>query len=91
MIPRRHQTELARIADRIAQGDRIDRILVSVTPGGGKSALPGILAGHFARFGDWRLALSAYNKGADRVLQTGLAVRYLKLIDEAMDEISKRL
>ena len=44
MTPRRHQAELARIADRIAQGDRIDRILVSVTPGGGKSALPGILA-----------------------------------------------
>jgi hypothetical protein len=25
------------------------------------------------------------------VLQTGLAVRYLELIDEAMNEISKRL
>jgi len=44
-----------------------------------------ILAGHFERFGDWRMALSAYNKGADRVLKTGLAVRYLKLIDEAME------
>jgi soluble lytic murein transglycosylase-like protein len=44
-----------------------------------------ILAGHFERFGDWRLALSAYNKGAGEVLQTGLAVRYLKLIDEAME------
>lgn len=50
-----------------------------------------ILSGHFERFRDWRLALSAYNKGAGRVLQTGLAVRYLELIDEAMNEISKRL
>jgi len=44
VTPRRHQAELARIAARIARGERIDRILVSVTPGGGKSALPGILA-----------------------------------------------
>jgi superfamily II DNA or RNA helicase len=41
---RRHQAETVRIADRIAAGEDIREIFESVTPGGGKSALPGILA-----------------------------------------------
>jgi superfamily II DNA or RNA helicase len=41
---RRHQAEAVALADRIAAGKGIRRVYVSVTPGGGKSALPGILA-----------------------------------------------
>jgi len=41
---RRYQAETAAIADRILAGYPVNRIYVSVTPGGGKSALPGILA-----------------------------------------------
>ena len=41
---RRHQAETAALADSIAAGTPIRRVYVSVTPGGGKSALPGILA-----------------------------------------------
>ena len=41
---RRHQAETLAIAQDIARGYTVKRIYVSVTPGGGKSALPGILA-----------------------------------------------
>lgn len=41
---RRHQAETAALANAIAGGEDIRRIYVSVTPGGGKSALPGIIA-----------------------------------------------
>ncbi len=44
MTLRTHQAKTARIADLIAAGAPIRRIYASVTPGGGKSALPGILA-----------------------------------------------
>ncbi len=44
MILRKHQAEVDRIAVSIAGGAPIKRLLISVTPGGGKSALPGILA-----------------------------------------------
>lgn len=44
MTLRSHQVAVARIADSIAQGAPIQRIYAGVTPGGGKSALPGILA-----------------------------------------------
>jgi len=41
---RKHQAETAAIADRIHAGEDISRIDAPITPGGGKSALPGILA-----------------------------------------------
>jgi superfamily II DNA or RNA helicase len=41
---RSHQAATLQIADSIAAGAPIRRIYASVTPGGGKSALPGILA-----------------------------------------------
>jgi superfamily II DNA or RNA helicase len=44
MTLRSHQLATAHIADEIAAGAPIRRIYASVTPGGGKSALPGILA-----------------------------------------------
>jgi len=44
MSLRKHQRELAGIAKRIAGGEDITDIIVSVTPGGGKSLLPVILA-----------------------------------------------
>lgn len=43
-----------------------------------------ILADHYARFGRWDYALSAYNKGAGGVLSTGLAYKYLQKIQEVM-------
>ena len=44
MTDRSHQAAFRRIAREIAQGAPIKRIIAPVTPGGGKSALPGILA-----------------------------------------------
>lgn len=44
MTLRRHQADLAAVADGIAQGSGVRDIFAAVTPGGGKSALPGILA-----------------------------------------------
>lgn len=41
---RKHQSDVAAAAERIACGESIRRIYVSVTPGGGKSAIPGIIA-----------------------------------------------
>lgn len=41
---RLHQAATREIARQIAQGAPIRRLIASVTPGGGKSALPGILA-----------------------------------------------
>ena len=50
---RTHQAETARLADAIAAGAPIRTIYESVTPGGGKSALPGILADRlFGRVAD---------------------------------------
>lgn len=41
---RKHQREMAAICDRILDGEPIRQILCGVTPGGGKSLLPQILA-----------------------------------------------
>lgn len=43
MILRRHQEETARASERVLSGE-INRLYISVTPGGGKSAIPGIIA-----------------------------------------------
>ena len=43
MILRRHQEETAKATERVLSGE-INRLYISVTPGGGKSALPGIPA-----------------------------------------------
>ncbi len=43
---RRHQQELLTVCDRILRGAPITTILCGVTPGGGKSLLPQILAHH---------------------------------------------
>lgn len=44
MTLRRHQAEMQAIAQEILAGDKIKQIIAAVTPGGGKSALPVILA-----------------------------------------------
>ena len=44
MTLRSHQAETRRLAREIAAGSPVRRIIEAVTPGGGKSALPGILA-----------------------------------------------
>ncbi len=44
MTLRRHQADLAAVAEGIARGSGVRDIFAAVTPGGGKSALPGILA-----------------------------------------------
>ncbi len=44
MTLRRHQSAMLALAERIAAGEPITEIFASVTPGGGKSALPPILA-----------------------------------------------
>lgn len=41
---RKHQADMMRICDRILSGEGIKQILCGVTPGGGKSLLPQILA-----------------------------------------------
>lgn len=41
---RKHQAEMVEICERIRAGEPISTIIASVTPGGGKSALPVILA-----------------------------------------------
>jgi superfamily II DNA or RNA helicase len=43
MILRRHQEDAARASERVLSGE-ISRLYISVTPGGGKSAIPGIIA-----------------------------------------------
>lgn len=45
---RKHQAEMRQIATDIARGAPITDVLVQVTPGGGKSALPAILAAELA-------------------------------------------
>lgn len=45
---RKHQVEMQEIAKRIFAGEDVRDVLVQVTPGGGKSALPMILASEFA-------------------------------------------
>ncbi len=44
MTFRKHQAETLFLAERIFNGERFKSIFMSITPGGGKSALPGILA-----------------------------------------------
>lgn len=45
---RKHQAEMREIAKRISAGEDVQNILVQVTPGGGKSALPAIIAAELA-------------------------------------------
>lgn len=47
---RKHQKEMQEVVDRIRMGERIKIILLHVTPGGGKSAIP-IIAGDLIRAG----------------------------------------
>jgi superfamily II DNA or RNA helicase len=41
---RKHQREFATLCEKIVGGEKLDRLIVSVTPGGGKSLLPVIAA-----------------------------------------------
>lgn len=43
-----------------------------------------IMAEHYARFRDWRLAVAAYNQGADGVAKNGPGARYIALVEEAL-------
>jgi hypothetical protein len=63
MTLRRHQADLAAVADGIAHGSGVNDIFAAVTPGSGKSALPGILADLHSRLGTWERTLAAYNAG----------------------------
>jgi superfamily II DNA or RNA helicase len=52
---RKHQAEIATICQKILEGENIRSVVASVTPGGGKSALPVILAYYLIPFHAERL------------------------------------